>query len=134
MTTGFEGAAQQVGGLHQQAQSLRAAVDSGQFHLDPDAADRLARFYKGKADDVARQQAKVQLCVAHGAYGDCQIGQQMDQKMQNKIQDSRAGIVAILKQSHDILKNMEQTVRDAAKDHQNTEAENARQIRKAAEA
>jgi hypothetical protein len=132
MSTGFEGLAQQAGALGQQAQGLRAAVDSGQMVMDPAAADRLAAFYESKAEDVALEASSAESYIARGAYGACQIGQAMDKKMADKIEHPEVGVIAILQKMDGILRNMAQTVKDAKREHQNTDDEQARNVHKIA--
>lgn len=132
MTTGMEGFAQQAGTLAGQAQGLRAAVDSGQLVMDPEAAERVARVYDDKARELAKTIRDANQLIINNAYGDCFIGLAMERKFNEKVRgpggDSKAGLLPILRDMQLILENMAQTYRDSARDMQNTDDENARDL------
>ena len=128
MTTGMEGFAAQAGALAGQAQGLRAAVDSGHLVMDPEAAKRVARVYEEKAKNLAKLTARTDQLVANGAFGDCFIGQDIERKFQEKALNNDSGAVPLLVKMEGILKNMAQTYRDSAKDMQNTDDDNARNL------
>lgn len=126
--TGFENMAGQVGGLQQQAQGLRAAVDNGQLVMDPEAAERVAKVYEDKADALAKAVAKADRLVARNAYGDSFTGRALEQKFVSKAEDPETGVIALIRKAQEILNNMAQTYRDSARDMQSTDDENARNL------
>ncbi|MGI8308637.1 hypothetical protein [Saccharopolyspora hattusasensis] len=126
--TGFEGAAGQIGDLQQQAQGLRAAVDSGQLVMDPEAAERVAKVYEGTADKLGYRIANADNLIARNAYGDCFIGRQLEQKFADKVEHPEFGLIAIVRKAQEILYGMAQAYRDSARGMQNTDDENARNL------
>ncbi|MGI8312588.1 hypothetical protein [Saccharopolyspora hattusasensis] len=120
----------QLGGLQQQAQGLRAAVDAGQLVMDPEAAERVAKVYDEKADNLAFLVADTDDLIAHGAYGDCYIGRQLEEKFRLKVEHPETGLIAMARKMQEILKGMAQAYRDSARDMQNTDEEHARNLRK----
>ncbi|GAB3294924.1 hypothetical protein [Parasphingorhabdus pacifica] len=127
----MEGYAQQAGALAGQAQGLRAAVDNGKLVMDPEAAERVAKVYEEKADDLQKQRQRTHRLVAHEAFGDCEIGRAMARKFEAKAQGD-AGLEKILEQMEDTLRRMAQAYRDSARDMQNADDENAQNLGRSA--
>lgn len=126
--TGMEGFAQQAGALAGQAQGLRAAVDNGQLVMDPEAAERVAKVYEDKADELADRIMDTDRLIANGAYGKCFIGGDLEKKFSEKVNAPRVGLVPILTEMEKTLRNMAQAYRDSARDMQNADDENARSL------
>lgn len=127
--TGFEGMAGQIGGLQQQAQGLRAAVDAGHLVMAPEAAERVAKVYEDKADKLAFLVTDANRLIARGAYGDCFIGHDLDKKFADKVDHPEAGMLAIIRKAQEVLNGMAQAYRDSARDMKNADEENARALR-----
>lgn len=128
--TGMEGFAQQAGALAGQAQGLRAAVDNGQLVMDPEAAERVAKVYDGKARELVRKITDAHGLIVDRGYGDCEIGRAVERKFNGKAQGGDASIVTILRDMQGTLKAMAQAYRDSARDMQNNDDENARNLRR----
>lgn len=126
--TGFEAVAGSIGGLQQQAQGLRAAVDSGKLVMDPETAEKLAKLYENKADKLAFKIGDAERLIVRGAFGDCNIGRQLEAKFVAKVEDGENGVIAILRKAQDILKGMAQAYRDSAREMTNTDEEHARNL------
>ncbi|MGW1680021.1 hypothetical protein [Saccharopolyspora sp. NPDC002376] len=125
MNTGMEGLAAGASALAGQAQGLRAAVDSGKVVMTPEAAEAVAKVYLDKAEKLGELRLDTDRLIAKGAYGKCFIGNQMDQKFEQKVNDPKTGLVAILDQMEKILRNMAQAFKDSARDMANTDDEHA---------
>ncbi|MGI8309772.1 hypothetical protein [Saccharopolyspora hattusasensis] len=126
----MEGLAAGASALAGRAEGLRAAVDNGQLVMDPEAAERVARVYAEKADDILFEIQDVERLIARDAYGNCFIGRQMDKKMADKIEHPEFGAVPILQKMEQILRNIAQAYRDSARDMQNTDDDRAHDLRK----
>ncbi|GAA0539727.1 hypothetical protein GCM10011581_50170 [Saccharopolyspora subtropica] len=134
MTTGMEGFAAQAGNLAGQAQGLRAAVDAGHLVMDPQAAERVARVYEDKADDIRGCSSAAQRLITNGVYGDCFIGRGLEKKFNEKLTGTGgapdAGLIPILRKMEKILRDMAQAYRDSARDMRNTDENRAHDLRK----
>lgn len=130
MTTGMEGLAAGASALQGQSAGLRAAVDNGQLVMDPERAKAVAAVYDEKADKLARKTARVDQYIAHGAYGRSFIGDQLAAKFEQKVNAKEVGLVPILVKMEQTLRDMAQAYRDSARDMQNTDDENARNLPK----
>ncbi|MEU6262144.1 hypothetical protein [Saccharopolyspora shandongensis] len=130
MSTGMEGFAAGASALMGQAQGLRAAVDNGQLVMNPEAAEAVAKVYDEKADDVRKARAGSERLILNGAFGDCFIGRDMEKKFRDKVNAPETGLVAILTNVEEILKNMAQAYRDSARDMRNVDEDHARTIQR----
>ncbi|WP_433870274.1 hypothetical protein [Saccharopolyspora sp. CA-218241] len=132
MTTGMEGFAAGAGALAGRAQGLRAAVDSGQLVMDAEAAERVAKVYEDKAESLGDLISDSQRLVRRSVYGDCRIGSQLEQKFNEKVNGASgspdAGLTPILRRMEQTLRSMAQAYRDAARDTQSNDEEQARQL------
>ncbi|WP_211212897.1 hypothetical protein [Actinopolyspora mortivallis] len=126
--TGMRGLAPQADELRGQQRGLRAAVDSGRMVLDEDAAERLAKVWEDKADELSSKVINVDQYIARGAYGDCRIGRAMDTKMADKIEHPEAGAVALMVKMEKIMRQTATTIRDAARTTRATDEDNARDL------
>ncbi|GAA2791783.1 hypothetical protein GCM10010470_28250 [Saccharopolyspora taberi] len=88
----------------------------------------MARVYEEKARGIQRLRGQADRLFAHGAYGDCNIGRAMDQKFTEKVEHPQNGVMPILEKMQNILRDMAQTYRTSARDMQNTDEENARNL------
>ncbi|GAB3676893.1 hypothetical protein [Saccharopolyspora tripterygii] len=139
MTTGMEGLAAGASALQGQSDGLRAAVDNGQLVMDPERAEAVAKVYDEKADEIQDTITKAQRLVRRGVYGDCFIGDQLEQKFNDKVTGGdkghgaavgEAGLTPILRKTEGILRDMAQTYRDSARDMQNVDEHNAQNLPK----
>ncbi|MEV4728986.1 hypothetical protein [Saccharopolyspora sp. NPDC049426] len=133
MTTGMEGLAAGASALQGQSQGLRAAVDNGQLVMDPERAEAVAKVYEEKADDFRHFFRDAQRLITSNAYGDCFIGRDLETKFNEKVRGqagSDAGLLPILRKMEEILRDMAQAYRDSAREMQNTDDENARNLPK----
>ena len=132
MTTGLEGIAAGASALAGQAAGLRAAVDSGKVVMTPEAAERVAKIYEDKADDIRSRARDAQRLVTNDAFGNCFIGRDLEKKFNEKVTGSStasdAGLVPILRKTEDILREMAQAYRDSAKEMQGADEEHARNL------
>lgn len=128
MTTGMEGFAAGASALAGQAAGLRAAVDSGKIVMTPEAAEAVAKVYEAKARKLAQSISRTDQLVANGAFGDCNIGRQLEEKFRQKVESEQVGLVAVLRQMQETLKNMAQAYRDSAREMTNTDDEHARSL------
>ncbi|GAA4860206.1 hypothetical protein GCM10023222_09660 [Saccharopolyspora cebuensis] len=130
MTTGMEGFAAGAKALSGRADGLRAAVDSGQLVMDPEAAERVAKVYEDKADDVRNMISHASRLVVAGIYGDCNIGRGLEQKFNDKVTGGSGGpgLATILRDMEEILRNMSQAYRDSGRATQSDDEEQARQL------
>ncbi|MGI8309120.1 hypothetical protein [Saccharopolyspora hattusasensis] len=132
MTTGMEGLAAGASVLAGRAEGLRAAVDNGQLVMDPEAAERVAKVYDEKADDFRGFAREAQQLITNSVFGECFIGRDLEKKFNEKVQGSRdapdAGLIPVLRQAEKIFKDMAQAYRDSARDMQNADDENARNL------
>nr|WP_179724691.1 hypothetical protein [Saccharopolyspora hordei] len=124
----MEGIAAGASALAGQAAGLRAAVDSGKVVMTPEAAERVAKLYEDKADDVRKKRFRTDRLLARSAFGDCNIGRALGQKFEDKVNAPEVGLVAILAKTEEILRNMAQAYRDSAREMQNTDEEHARNL------
>ncbi|MDA3647307.1 hypothetical protein LZ318_35705 [Saccharopolyspora indica] len=134
MTTGMEGFAAGASALAGQAAGLRAAVDSGKVRMTPDAAERVAKIYDDKADDLRRKTSDAQRLIVNGIYGDCFIGRDLERKFNEKVTGPEsapdAGLLPILRKTEEILRNMAQAFRDSAREMTNADDESAHNVRR----
>ncbi|PKW13365.1 hypothetical protein [Saccharopolyspora spinosa] len=130
MTTGMEGLAAGVSALAGQAEGLRAAVDSGQLVMDPEAAERVAKVYDEKAEALFGLRRNTRQLLANGAYGNCFIGRAMNQKFSDKVNAPEVGLVAILTKVEQILRDMAKAYRDSARDMRDKDEEHARNLKR----
>ncbi|MEB3368776.1 hypothetical protein [Saccharopolyspora mangrovi] len=134
MTTGMEGLAQGASALAGQSAGLRAAVDNGQLVMDPERAEAVAKVYEDKAKDFVGFYRDAQRLIRNGVYGECFIGRDLERKFNEKVRgpggSSEAGLLPILRKMEQTLRDMAQAYRDSAREMQNTDDENARNLRK----
>lgn len=132
MTTGMEGLAAGASALEGQSAGLRAAVDNGQLVMDPERAEAVAKVYEEKADDFRGFIRDGQRLLTRDAYGACFIGRDLEKKFNEKVQGNEqgpdAGLVPILRKMEQTLRDMAQVYRDSAREMQNTDEENARNL------
>ncbi|WP_346072281.1 hypothetical protein, partial [Saccharopolyspora thermophila] len=98
---------------------------AGHLVMDPQAAERVARVYEDKADQIMSTRQRTDALIARGAFGDCFIGQQMEKKFEDKVRAPEVGLVAILTKVEEILRNMAQAYRDSARNMQSRDEDHA---------
>lgn len=138
MATGMEGLSNQADQLEGHSAGLRDAVDNGKLVMDPQAAERVAKVYEDKADDIQKQVSRAQRLLTNNTFGDCFTGHQLEQKFNEKVSGgaesaqsgggTEAALIPMLRKAEQILRDMAQAYQDSARDMENTDDENARSL------
>ena len=121
----FAGAQEQLNSLDASQKQMRSEIASGQFTIEPGSArkaaqacrDQIARI-DGMLGDVGTLGQKVN-------FGKCEVGESMSQKFADKATGSGSSLESLLKQSKTVLEGMAKNYDDAAKNYEQTDADNA---------
>jgi hypothetical protein len=125
VSDGFAAMAARVSGLHQQATSMKAAVDAGHVRIEPDAAANTAKACRAQMARLDERLYEARRLTIRVNFGDCDEGNQLSGKFSQKAQGGPNSAYELIVQAQQALENLAKTYEAAGRMYQQTDEGNA---------
>jgi hypothetical protein len=107
---------------------IQGAIASGQLKMNPESAEKAAKVYEDKADQVFELMKDANKLARVGGLGEYPSAKQLAGKFEAKAADGSSGAVKLLQDLEKELRRKADLFRQAAKDYVATDEQNAHDI------
>ncbi|MDA3629267.1 hypothetical protein OU415_27815 [Saccharopolyspora sp. WRP15-2] len=131
---GFAGAGAKLDAIKGENDKLGQQISSGQLKMNPEAANKAAKVYRGKMDEVDRLIQKAADLVRLEGFGDYSSAQELRGKFVMKAKNGSTGAFDLLTGLRDELKRKAELFEQAAKDYVATDEQISEDLQRGSQA